>query len=87
MPYSIYWSGNSLSICENFVHFYEKPNTNTTVSIIQKYLNPLSTNPIKWPNTHKHFVGNLPTNCLSVFGHFVNLALKGLIGFNFRVNI
>ena len=27
--------------------------------------------------TLKQFVGKLPTNCLSVFGHFVNLALKG----------
>ena len=42
-------------------------------------LNPLIANPIKWPKTLKQFVGNLPTNCLSVFGHFVNLALKGLI--------
>ena len=41
-------------------------------------LNPLRTNPTKWPNTLKQFVGKLPTNCLSVFGHFVNLALKGL---------
>ena len=41
-------------------------------------LNPLSANPIKWPNTLKQFVGNLLTNCLSVFGHFVGLALKGL---------
>ena len=41
--------------------------------------NPLIANPIKWPNTLKQFVGNLPTNCLSVFGHFVNLALKGLM--------
>ena len=40
-------------------------------------LNPLSANPTKWPNTLKQFVGNLPTNCLSVFGHFVGLALKG----------
>ena len=28
--------------------------------------------------TLKQFVGNLPTNCLSVFDHFVKLALKGL---------
>ena len=34
----------------------------------------------KWPNTLKQFVGNLPTNCLSVFDHFVGLALKGLKG-------
>ena len=42
-------------------------------------INPLSANPTKWPNTLKQIVGRLPTNCLSVFGHFVNLALKGLI--------
>ena len=29
--------------------------------------------------THsKRFIGELPTNCLSVFDHFVKLALKGL---------
>ena len=27
----------------------------------------------------KQFVGNLPMNCLSVFDHFVGLALKGLM--------
>ena len=41
-------------------------------------VNPLSPNPTKWSNTLKQFVGNLPTNCLSVFDHFVILALKGL---------
>ena len=41
-------------------------------------LNPLSTNPEKWSNTLKQIVGNLPTICLSVFDHFMNLALKGL---------
>ena len=40
--------------------------------------NPLNANPTKWPNTLKQFVGNSPTNYLSVFGHFVNLAFKGL---------
>ena len=38
----------------------------------------LSANPIKWSNTLKQFVGNLPANCLSVFDHFVKLALKRL---------
>ena len=42
------------------------------------FLNPLSDNPTKWSNTLKQFVDNLPTNCLSVFDHFVGLALKGL---------
>ena len=41
-------------------------------------LNPLSANPEKWSNTLKQIVGNLPTICLSVFDHFMNLALKGL---------
>ena len=37
---------------------------------------PLSATPKKWSNTFKQFVGNLPTNCLSVFDHFVILALR-----------
>ena len=40
--------------------------------------NPLSTNPTKWSDTLKQFVGKLPTNCLNVFDHFVELVLKGL---------
>ena len=42
-------------------------------------VNPLRANPTKWSNTLKQFVGKLPTNCLSVFDHFVGLVLKGLI--------
>ena len=34
--------------------------------------NPLTTNPTKWSNTLKQFVGKL------LFDHFVKLALKGL---------
>ena len=41
--------------------------------------NPLSANPTKWSNTPKQFVSNLGTNCLSVFDHFVKLALKRLM--------
>ena len=41
-------------------------------------VNPLIINPTKWSNTLKQFVRNLPANCLSVFDHFVGLALKGL---------
>ena len=40
--------------------------------------NSLSANPEKWLNTLKQIVPNLPTICLSVFDHFMNLALKGL---------
>ena len=42
-------------------------------------VNPSSANPTKWSNTLKQFVGNLPTNCLSVFDHFVGLVRKGLL--------
>ena len=41
--------------------------------------NPLRASPTKWSNTLEQFVGKLPTNCLSVFDHYVRLALKGLI--------
>ena len=40
--------------------------------------NPLIANITKWSNTLKQFVGKLPTHCLSVFDHFVGLAIKGL---------
>ena len=45
----------------------------------KQHLNSLSAKFTKWSNTLKQFVGKLPRNCLSVFDHFVNLALKGLI--------
>ena len=41
-------------------------------------LNPLSANFTKWSYKLKQFVRKLPTNCLSVFDHFVGLSLKGL---------
>ena len=41
-------------------------------------LNPVNANITKWSNTLKQFVASLPTNCLSVFDHFVGLALKRL---------
>ena len=46
--------------------------------IFNLWFNALSANFTKWSNTFKQFVGKLPTNCLSVFDHFVGLALKGL---------
>ena len=41
-------------------------------------LNPLSNNPFKRSNTLKELLGNLPTSYLSMFDHFVGLALKEL---------
>ena len=38
-------------------------------------INPLSANPTKWSNTLKQTIRRQkPTNCLSVFDHFVELA-------------
>ena len=54
-----------------FCYFFQTGNYNDD-------FNPLSANPTKWSNTLKQFVGKLPPNCLSVFVHFVGLALKGL---------
>ena len=53
-------------------------NIKRTVSCGQKPMNLLNANPIKWSNTLKEFAGKLPTNCFSVFDHFVILAYKGL---------
>ena len=44
----------------------------------KRRFNSLSANFTKWSNTLKQFVGKLPTNCLSMFDHFVELSLKGL---------
>ena len=55
----------------------QTPNVNMS-NVLHLWDNPLSANPIKWSNTLEEFVGNLPTNYLSVFDHFVILALKGL---------
>ena len=61
-------------ICESFFPIDERSIKCAT----NKSLNPLNANPAKWSNTLKQIVGNLPTNCLSVFDHFVGLTLKGL---------
>ena len=48
-----------------------------TGTICTAFFNKWSANPTKWSNTLKQFVGNLLTNCLSVFDHFVILVKKG----------
>ena len=45
------------------------------------WLNPLCANPTKQSNTLKQ----KPTNCLSVFDHFLGLVLKGLIFFHEKI--
>ena len=51
---------------------------NRKLVIFLQCINPLISNFTKCSNTLKQFLGKLPTNCLSVFDHFVGLALKGL---------
>ena len=55
-----------------------KKATGNEILLLVVYFNILITNPTKWSNTLKQFVGILPTNCLSVFDHFVKLVLQGL---------
>ena len=45
----------------------------------RRKFNPLSANLTKWSNTQT-IRGNLRTNYLSEFDHFIELALKGFIG-------
>ena len=47
-------------------------------TIYDYLINSLSASLTKWSNRLKQFVGKWPTNCLSMFHHFVGLALKGL---------
>ena len=49
------------------------------------YFNPLSASFTKWSNTLEQFVDKLPTNCLSVFDHFVGLGRKGLTLFYAKI--
>ena len=73
----------------NFSAYGQNPMTYTGKCVSEKtptytsftqcdVFNPLSAKLTKWQNTLKQFVGNLPTKCLSVFGHFTGLAIKGL---------
>ena len=52
------------------------------MDIFANTLNTLSVSPTKWSNRLKQFIGELPKNCLSVFDHFVELALKELTIFS-----
>ena len=56
----------------NGTKIYKPPEITDTL-----FINPFSTNFTKCSNTLKQFIVNLPTNCLSVFDHFVGLTLVG----------
>ena len=70
------WKAWSSDCCYVFLVVFAK---------IESPVDPLSVNPTKWSNTPKKFTGNFPTNCLSVFDHFVKLALKGLKSYIFFI--
>ena len=48
------------------------------LTLRERHFNDLSANLTKWSNALKQFLGNLPTTCLNVFDHFVNLTFKRL---------
>ena len=78
---STMWVDHHMNALSNFIdkfwlHF--EVIAATTKRTFKATLNPLSANPEKWSNTLKQIVGNLPTFCLSVFDHFMNLTFKGL---------
>ena len=90
----IYMKQNDDTVCKNYALVTPEndhscnisfgPNNFILSTMQADYgINPLSANPTKWSNTLKRFVGNLLTNCLSVFDHFMQLALKGLKLSNF----
>ena len=60
------------------IHIPNLKRSHNFESTLKICLNLLSASLTKWSNTLKQFLGKLSTNCLSVFDHFVGLALKGL---------
>ena len=57
-------------------HGYKCSKSKKSLGIIMLIcINLLSANFTKWSNTFRQFVGKLLQNCLSVFDHFVGLAL------------
>ena len=56
--------------------FYRKAGKKCPLFVRKAGINPFSTNPTKWSNTLKQFVGNLLMNCLSVFDHFWDWCLR-----------
>ena len=62
----------------NQISNFEELECEKSLNVKSIKVNPLSANFTKWSNALRQFVGKFLTNCLSVFDHFVGLALKGL---------
>ena len=76
------WSRKCLLVILKQIEIINGPvKTKSCVSwkMFEMESNPLNAKPTKWPNILKQFVGNLATNFLNVFDHFVGLVFKGLI--------
>ena len=61
----------------NSQFYYHQKEYTIKILYMLCFINPLSAKFIKWSNTLKQIVGNLPTICLSMFDHFSGLAFKG----------
>ena len=70
--YSTVIQMDCIALLENFQFLYG------AFDSVIVYISPLRASPTKWSSTLKQFVGKLPTNCLSVFDHFMGLVRKGL---------
>ena len=84
-PYSSPWLSAALVEITSFVCTLLRYSSGTILQIVvagnESYFldyTPINASPTKWSNTLKQCVDNLLTNCLSVFDHFVGLALKGI---------
>ena len=77
---SIYCHSSNQAVSVNkHSAFSNNENITNLLQIAPVVVNPLDANHTKWSNKLKQFVGSQqPTNCLSVFDHFVGMALKGL---------
>ena len=74
----LYYYGKVIAELEKNTNNKKRQTVHGACNLTKLHFNPLRANPTKWSNTLKQFVGNLPTNCLSVFEHFLKLGLKGL---------
>ena len=78
---SLFVANSKIKAFSSYVFFSGGKTRNSSSFEANWWFNPSSANFTKWSNTLKQFVAKLPTNCLSVFDHFVGLVLKGLTKF------
>ena len=70
--YSDVRCGNHYYFCSEEILFRNEKSWKNNI------FDPVSANPTKWSNTLKRICRQNPTNCLSVFDHFIGLTLNGL---------